>query len=231
MRETETDSSHPIPCEGIGCFSERLGEIISSQSLRGFSAKCGLSTATLRSYLNSETYPTLDRLAMIAEAASVSPIWLAFGTEVSQTKAADDEDEVYAYIPLYEAKVSAGSGSWTGGTRILTHLAFTRYSLRRKGLTPSDLSAVRVDGDSMAGMLDDGDTVMIDHSRNTLEGEAVYVLRLDGHLYAKRVQRQINGALAIISANPAYETMYVSRQDLDAIEIIGRVVWAGRWMV
>ncbi|RQB79735.1 c repressor, partial [Pseudomonas aeruginosa] len=41
---------------------------------------------------------------------------------------------------------------------------------------------------------------------------------------------QINGGLAIISANSAYQTMYVSKQDLEAIDIIGRVVWAGRWM-
>ncbi|RPX28286.1 c repressor, partial [Pseudomonas aeruginosa] len=41
---------------------------------------------------------------------------------------------------------------------------------------------------------------------------------------------QINGGLAIISANPAYQTMFVSKQDLEAIDIIGRVVWSGRWM-
>ncbi|OTE98333.1 c repressor, partial [Pseudomonas aeruginosa] len=120
-------------------------------------------------------------------------------------------------------RVSAGHGSWTEGARILAQLAFTRYSLRKQGLEIANMSAVRIGGDSMEPLLSDGDTVMIDHSCNEVRDEAVYVIRLDDHLYAKRVQRQINGGLAIISANPAYQTMFVSKQDLHAVDIIGRV--------
>ncbi|KAF1071268.1 MAG: HTH-type transcriptional regulator PrtR [Pseudomonas citronellolis] len=222
---------HPVSSDGIGSFKARLKQVIEPHSLRGFSKLCGLSEATLRSYLQGDTYPTLDRLEQIANAAQASPLWLAFGgADSAQAGAGGGEDE-YAFIPLYDAQVSAGGGSWIEGAELITHLAFTRQSLLRKGLSPKDLSAVQIDGDSMAGMLDDGDTVLVDHSRNKLEGEAVYVLRIDGHLYAKRVQRQINGGLAIISANPAYQIMYVPKDQVDAICIIGRVVWAGRWIV
>ncbi len=82
----------------------------------------------------------------------------------------------------------------------------------------------------MEGFLSDGDTVLIDHSRNTLEGEAVYVIRLDDHLYAKRLQRHIGGGVAVISTNPAYQTMMVAKENLNELEIVGRVVWAGGWM-
>ncbi|WP_241159800.1 helix-turn-helix domain-containing protein [Pseudomonas aeruginosa] len=73
-------SGHPIPQDGIGYFKIRLKQAISSQSLRGFSKECGLSEATLRSYLSGETFPTLDRLEQIAQAAGTSAMWLAFGT-------------------------------------------------------------------------------------------------------------------------------------------------------
>lgn len=43
---------HPIPGQGIGCFKERLRTAMESHSLRGFSKVCGLSEATLRSYLS-----------------------------------------------------------------------------------------------------------------------------------------------------------------------------------
>ncbi|AKA81245.1 Phage repressor [Pseudomonas synxantha] len=82
----------------------------------------------------------------------------------------------------------------------------------------------------MEGLLSDGDTVLIDHSRNSLEGEAIYVIRLDDHLYAKRLQRQIGGGVAVISANTAYQTMTVSKENLNDLEIVGRVVWAGGWI-
>jgi phage repressor protein C with HTH and peptisase S24 domain len=179
--------------------------------------------------LSGDTYPTLDRLEQIATAAGVSAVWLGFGIEESPQQVI--EDDTYAYVPLYDARISAGHGSWSAGARILTHLAFTRYSLRKKGLDPSNLSAVQVDGDSMEGLLSDGDTVMVDHSRNTLEGEAVYVICLDDHLYAKRLQRQIGGGVAVISANPAYQTMMVAKENLHELQIIGRVVWSAGWMV
>ncbi|MOA09770.1 putative HTH-type transcriptional regulator [compost metagenome] len=144
---------------------------------------------------------------------------------------AEVNDDEYALIPLYDARCSAGHGSWNEGCRVLTHLAFTRYSLRKKGLEPARLSAIRVDGDSMEGLLSDGDTVMIDHGRNTLEGEAVYVIRLDDHLYAKRLQRQFDGSVQIISENQSYRDMLVPKDRLEDLEIIGRVVWSAGWMI
>lgn len=224
------DTQHPIPEEAIGCFRARLKDAMGTRAARVFARDSGLSEGAIRSYLSGETYPTLDRLAQIAQAAGVSAMWLAFGEEQQQRTQRVLEDDQYSYVPLYDARCSAGHGSWTEGARILTRLAFTTYSLRKQGLEPSRLSAIRVDGDSMEGLLSDGDTVLIDHGRNTLEGEAVYVIRLDDHLYAKRLQRQIGGGVAVISANPAYQTMNVAKESLNDLEIVGRVVWAGGWM-
>lgn len=223
-----SDAQHPIPVGAIGCFRERLKEAMGTRAARGFARDASLSEGAIRSYLSGETYPTLDRLEQIAQAAGVSAMWLAFG-EQPQT-ALVIEDDKYSYVPLYDARCSAGHGAWTEGARVLTHLAFTTYSLRKQGLEPSKLSAIRVDGDSMEGLLSDGDTVLIDHSRNSLEGEAIYVIRLDDHLYAKRLQRQIGGGVAVISANTAYQTMTVSKENLNDLEIVGRVVWAGGWI-
>lgn len=172
----------------------------------------------------------------MAQAAGVSLDWLAGGVGemkregIQEAPAAYREDE-YAYIPLYDASCSAGHGSWNEGCRVLTHLAFTRYSLRKKGLEPAQLSAIRVDGDSMEGLLKDGDTVLLDHRRNALEAEAIYVIRVDDHLYAKRLQRQFDGSVHIISQNKAYQTMIVPKERLPELTIIGRVVWAASWMV
>ncbi|MDN6854956.1 S24 family peptidase [Pseudomonas sp. CAN2814] len=222
-------SEHPIPSGGIGYFKIRLKQAISSQSLRGFAKDCGLSEATLRSYLSGETFPTLDRLEQIAKAAGASPLWLAFGGE-GPAESRSAEDDEYAYIPLYDARVSAGHGSWTEGARVLAQLAFTRYSLRKKGLDPANLSAIRVSGDSNEPDLRDGDTVVLDHSRTEVDQEGYYVILLGDHLFAKRLQLQIGGGMAVISANPAYQTMMVAKEHLSDLVIIGRVVWGSRWM-
>lgn len=188
---------------------------------------------TLEYYLTGQSEPKVARCVEIAKAVGVDIGWLASGEgDIHRGMAAATPDaDKYAYVPLYDAHCSAGHGSWTEGARVLTMLAFTSYSLRKKGLEVAKLSAVRVDGDSMEGLLSDGDTIMIDHSRNTLEGEAVYVIRLDDHLYAKRLQRQFDGSIHIISENKAYRDMAVPKDQLNELQIIGRVVWAGGWMV
>lgn len=228
----ETDVNRevrPFPSEGIGCFKDRLKKVIGSRSVREFSRECGLSDATLRSYLDGNTYPTLDRLELIAKAAGMSPLELAYG--VGTTPDVGNDQDAYAFIPLYDARCSAGHGAWNERAKVLTHLAFTRYSLRKKGLKPDDLACLRNDGDSMVGLIADDDTVMIDLGRDSLEGEGVYVILLDDHLYAKRLQRQFDGTIHIISENKAYNLMVVPKDQTESLQIIGRVVWAGGWLI
>lgn len=187
---------------------------------------------TLEYYLTGQREPKVARCVDIAKAVGVDIGWLASGKGDMRlgTSMQPLEEDKYAYVPLYDARCSAGHGAWNESAKILTMLAFTAYSLRKQGLDPAKLSAIRVDGDSMEGLLSDSDTVMIDHGRNALEGEAVYVIRLDDHLYAKRLQRQFDGSIHIISENKAYRDMIVPRERLNDLHIIGRVVWAGGWM-
>ncbi|GAB3231595.1 S24 family peptidase [Pseudaeromonas pectinilytica] len=53
------------------------------------------------------------------------------------------------------------------------------------------------------------------------------VIRLDGDLFAKRVQFDING-VRVISDNPIYASRDISKAELAELNIVGRVVWAGR---
>ncbi|MHA6161653.1 XRE family transcriptional regulator [Pseudomonas sichuanensis] len=218
-------TEHPIPLGGIGRFGERLKELMDGVGARAFARTCNLSEGAIRSYLSGDTFPTLDRLAQIAHATKVDPMWLAFGGGASV------QEVEYSFVPLYDARCSAGSGAWNERSRVLVNLSFTRYSLRKKGLNPAALACLRVDGDSMTGLLEDGDTVMIDSDRNALEGEGVYVVMLDDHLYAKRLQRDFDGSVRIISHNREYREIIVPKDRLSELQIIGRVVWAGGWMV
>ncbi len=82
----------------------------------------------------------------------------------------------------------------------------------------------------MEGELSDGDAVLIDHSRKEVKGEGIYVISLDDHLYAKRLQRTFDG-MDIISTNRAYGKMHVPKNRLGELEIIGQVVWSGGWLI
>tara|TARA_R110002167_G_scaffold107528_4_gene274975 strand:+ start:2014 stop:2550 length:537 start_codon:yes stop_codon:yes gene_type:complete len=176
------------------------------------------------------------RCVEIAKAVGVDIGWLASGegAMLAGQGAAPPATEVpgmedYAFVPLYDAQCSAGAGAWNENCQVLTHISFTRYSLRKQGLTPEHLSAIRIDGDSMEPVLHSGDTLLIDHTRTAIEGEGIYILRLDGHLYAKRLQRNFDG-VSVISANSAYDKVTVPRDRLHELEIVGRAVWSAGWL-
>jgi phage repressor protein C with HTH and peptisase S24 domain len=132
-------------------------------------------------------------------------------------------------IPRFNVSASAGSGALDDEERAIAHIGFDSASLSRiSRARPKDLSIIRVEGDSMFPTLSDGDDIMVDRSaglRRVQDG--IYVLRRDDTLIVKRLTVDpTNGLLTIASDNPAYATIMGSRpQDVD---IIGRVVWAGR---
>ncbi len=213
-------------------FQDRLHRLVQiAGSANALAKRVGISQSGIQRYLKGGE-PTRKMLIALAEGTGVSLTWLMTGEgAMEKISPPDIGNDIYTFVPLYDARCSAGHGAWNERARVLVQLAFTRYSLRKKGLSPSGLACLRVDGDSMTGLLEDGDTVMIDLSRNALEGEGVYVVLLDDHLYAKRLQRQFDGSVLIISHNKEYQPMTVPRDRLGELQIIGRAVWAGGWLV
>lgn len=93
---------------------------------------------------------------------------------------------------------------------------------------PAQLSVISVYGDSMEGVLNDKDIILINHADKEPR-EGIYVLRIDGQLIVKRVQRLPGSLLRITSTNPAYEPFSINLNDVPSdFDIVGKVVWYGR---
>jgi phage repressor protein C with HTH and peptisase S24 domain len=59
--------------------------------------------------------------------------------------------------------------------------------------------------------------------------ERIYVLRIDGQLIVKRVQRIPGSMLRVSSTNPAYEPFTINLDNVPTdFDIVGKVVWYGR---
>jgi phage repressor protein C with HTH and peptisase S24 domain len=57
--------------------------------------------------------------------------------------------------------------------------------------------------------------------------DGIYVLRWDGGLVVKRLQRGFDGSYEIISDNPAYRPQHVPADRVGELRVIGRVAWIG----
>ena len=123
--------------------------------------------------------------------------------------------------------MSAGNGSWTDGATVLTRLAFTKHWLRKMGVTDKQCSAARVAGDSMEPTLSEGDMVLIDHQQREVIGDSIYIIRMDQHLYAKRLRWVPSGMLEIISDNHLYPPMNMEPAHLAEIDDIGKIIYRG----
>lgn len=125
-------------------------------------------------------------------------------------------------------EASAGAGAIGADDRGAGEVGFDPRWLRRIAGGSDDLSIIEVRGDSMAPTLADGDEILVDGSppaRRVRDG--IYVLRMDGALLVKRLSPDPGGGrLAVRSDNPAYP----SWEDCapGSIDVVGRVVWAGR---
>ncbi len=132
-------------------------------------------------------------------------------------------------VPRLDIGASAGPGGLPGDERARSHLGFDEAWLRQLARgRPSDLSLIRVEGDSMAPTLADGDDILVDagDSGERLR-DGIYVLRREDALMVKRLALSpAAGRVAIKSDNDAYPDWPDCA--LADINIIGRVVWAGR---
>lgn len=131
-------------------------------------------------------------------------------------------------VPRLALGASAGGGTLDEDERAAGVMAFDARWLRHLGVRPQRVSIIRVDGESMAPTLSDGDDIMVDHDDDADRlRDGVYVLRLDGVLMVKRVAMgPLRGRFSVVSDNAHYPDW----TDIDPalVDIVGRVVWTGR---
>ncbi len=195
--------------------------------------KSGIARRTLGNYLSGRNEPKASGLVAISRASGFAVEWLATGEgepqadQVNETGAEDGESD-FALVPRYDVAASAGHGSLVQSEQVVDYLAFRRAWLAREGLQEGKLALIQARGDSMSPAVESGDLLLVDLREQTATDDGIYVLCIENHLVAKRLQRMLKGEIYIKSDNEAYETQIVSLDGLNSLNIVGRVVWVAR---
>lgn len=109
------------------------------------------------------------------------------------------------------------------------------YQISRKlasdlGIMPERTEMIFASGDSMLPTIEGGDSLLVDLNRKEVYDGRIYCVRIEGQLYAKRLQKIPPTKIIVISDNQKYQSFEIdfSKQiDFD-FEIIGEVRWWGR---
>lgn len=229
-------------------FAARMSEIIDILgSVSELSRRVDVAYPTANKWVKDGAEPSTTNLIKIANAAGVNVAWLATGEgekfKNAQAQSSNssvthpvtdvlgnpvDIDE-FVFIPRYDVKAAAGHGYLNDNEKPRFSMAFRKYWVENYlSAAPKDLSVISVKGDSMEGVLNERDNILVDHSKK-VPTAGLYVLRIGAELIVKRIQALPGNKLLVISANEAYPPFEIDLTDQTSdFEIIGRVVWFGR---
>ncbi|WP_255524308.1 helix-turn-helix transcriptional regulator [Aquitalea sp. ASV15] len=208
--------------------------------------RVGVSNTTLQRWRNDQVDLSTSNLVKLADTAGVRIEWLATGRghmmnsqalveSCSPSHACVDtlgnpvDLSEFVFIPRYNLKAAAGHGAAVAGEKPIFSMSFRRYWIDNfLRIDPKDLSVLSVKGDSMEGVLNDRDVILVNHA-DTSPTTGLYVLRIEGDLLVKRVQKLPGGKLEIMSANEAYRPFEIDPSNPGGdFAVVGRVVWFGR---
>ena len=195
------------------------------ESFAGLSRLLGRNDAYIQQYLRKGTPRRLpERERRILSRYFAIPDSMLGGPEV------DPGLGIGALVPIGRvvARVSAGPGAVPEDERTRPTFAFEPKWLRALTATSAArLSMVKVEGDSMAPTLDDGNDILVDleDGADRLR-DGIYVLRAEDMLLVKRLALHPFGRrVTVQSDNPAYPDW--PDRGLEEFDVIGRVIWAG----
>ena len=198
------------------------------EDFAGLSRMLGRNSAYIQQYVRRGVPRRLgeEERRKLARYFGVSEVLLGGPTEEVRAPA-----ELVS-VNRHPVMVSAGPGAIVTEELGKPYFAFDERWL--KALTPSaasNLSIVRVEGDSMSPTLNAGDDILVDlgDSADRLR-DGIYVLRIDEALVVKRLAlNPVGRRVTVQSDNPAYPDW--PDCTLKDINPVGRVIWSGRRVV
>ncbi|WP_017445774.1 XRE family transcriptional regulator [Gayadomonas joobiniege] len=212
-------------------------------SIHELGKRVGVSHSAISQWENNPNIEIKsDKFFKLAKALGVTPAYLLTGSENepsqhndkggvlgefetwdSRTPLNDDDVE----LPFFkEVELSAGIGSEVVREDNGFKLRFSKSTLKRHNIDPSNAACVQINGDSMEPILPNGSTVGIDTSKTQVVDGKMYAIDHSGLLRVKVLHR-VPGGLRIKSFNSdEHPDETYKGSELEDIKVIGKVFWS-----
>ena len=151
---------------------------------------------------------------------SISINWILYGQ--SPESLIEPTHKLYVIKYFNNISASAGGGSEIDSEQIENVEIPEQFVLSLGGEKElKNIEAINVSGDSMEPTLNYNDIVFINRKKTDLSRGGIFVIRTESGLFIKRVIKEENDMVNIISDNKIYEPQILKLKNL---EIIGKVV-------
>ena len=205
---------------------EKIGEVF------------GVSRQRITAMLDKPLPP--HRLKQLEDAfcMSISETVEQFGTEdfikgvnELREKKQNASNDGFRYLPIRgDVSASCGNGVYVYDESQTAVYPISEFLLKALGASVSETDIIFASGDSMLPEIKDGDALMVDKSKRDIIDGQIYIIRSDGQLLCKRLQKIPPQKIKIVSDNPKYDPYYIDFSnviDFD-FDVVGRVLWYSR---
>lgn len=201
-----------------------------NDSVSIFAKKCNMSETVIRDYLSGKTYPSLNRLASIAEKCNVSYCWLATGHKLEEIASTENENvfsERIHRIPVYSKQLptveEAKTQKFIRGTPPTMNYPVLDGWLSYRGLDPKRLIMYWAKGDLMDPEIKNNNGLIINTDiRQVVDGD-IYLFEYEDMTLLRRIRLTLDG-WSLLCNNKYYSPISVHRKDFSQYKIIGNVV-------
>lgn len=222
---TTVDALAGFEDDGRARRSEALRDALDRAGGAGMVARAlHVSEIMWRRYLAGELEPPRDLLERLERLAGLEAGALSAG---ARTVGREPDADVVC-LPVLDVRAAAGPGAINEGAVVARRVPFSRVVLSRLGASPERVHGIVAAGDSMEPTIADGAMVLIDTARTALDQDGIYALVVDDQARLKRVARQTDGSVLLISDADRYPPERLDRDTASRLQVVGRAIWTER---
>lgn len=209
---------------------ERIKYLIKEQNYRqaDFARKIDVDPSNLSKYLNGRLPVSDSLINRLVVNLGVSKQWLEQGTDLPFAKCTLSESKAVATpvgqgTPVYDIDVTAGS---MPRARMFSEDQIVGW-VNLPDVADSGCRIVRVSGDSMSPVIQNGDYIAIREITNMqyIFWGQIYVVLLDDYRMLKYVRRHSDPSMVTLhSANPDYDDMDICRADIRDLMLVQHIL-------
>ncbi len=164
-----------------------------------------------------------EEMYLSMAAANTSTIKLDKSSYEAKINEVDDTSSVA--VPLLSIHASAGGGAAVLSEEGDDYIRFSARMLRGLGLEPLHTFVMPVLGDSMEPRIRSGELMLCSRAPQHLKGaDGTYIVRLEGDILVKRIQRLPGGKVVVSSENTGYSPFEIILNDGVDFAILGMVL-------
>ncbi|MDR2008161.1 MAG: XRE family transcriptional regulator [Alphaproteobacteria bacterium] len=210
--------------EGKYGFGEILEQAIKKKYKNQieFANAIGVTQATVSRYISESASPSFDILHKMSKVLDID-LPLLYNNKGSTPPPMDHS---MVKIPFYYSEVSAGRGL-SSLDETPDYLSFDGNWLKNEFMVKNfdDTFSLKVKGDSMEPLIQEGDIVFAKKFDNTTSYQGIYIVCYNSDYLIKKIQFKHKDNVKLISQNPEYDPIEIDLTgENTSFEIVAKVI-------